>query len=469
MLYDTLVTPAILEHAAHARKMCISELGPRHCERIHAVKQKLIEEARLGKCVVRLKGGDSLLFGRGGEEAQALREAGIDFEIVPGVTAAIGAAAFTGIPLTHRGISSAVTLVTGHDNPGEGETDIDWGLMAKLPGTLAVYMGLSRLAAITQALIRNGKPSDTPAAVVHAATLGSQQTIVAPLGLIADKVKSAGFKSPSLIIIGPVVEQRDSLSWFEHRPLFGKRVLICRPRVQAAELARRLEELGAVALTMPVVEILPPLDPQPMLKAIARISDFQWLVFTSVNGVQAFLDRLLKSGHDLRVLGHLRIAAIGPATAAALESYHLVLDVMPDEYRSEKLADALREHVSGKRVLLVRADRGREVLRDELEKFADVHQVAAYSQVDVEKVDPSILDMLRDGNVDYIVLTSSNIAHALARLLDNECVRHLSSGRTKIVSISPVTTATIREHGWPIAAEASKYTMDGVLQALQSV
>jgi len=457
----------MLDHAPlHAERICVTELGPRHVERIGPIQQKLIEAAREGKCVVRLKGGDPFLFGRGGEEAEALCAAGIPFEVVPGVTAALGVAAYAGIPLTHRAFASAVAFVTGHENPDKGEPGLDWDKLAQFPGTLVVYMGLARLPTIARTLIDLGKPADTPAAVMCDGTTSEQRTVVAPLCDIGAAVQATGMASPALILIGPVVALRQRLAWFEHLPLYGRRILVCRPRAQAGELVQRLEELGAVALVLPVVEIHPPADWAPVDAAIDNLVDFHWLVFTSVNGVEGFLGRLRQRGRDLRALGSLRLAAIGPATAAALRGYHLEPDLVPEAYRSESLAAALKPHVAGRRVLLARADRGRELLRDELESIAQVQQVAVYAQVDAVQPDPDILEQLRRGEIDDVVLTSSNIARSLARLLDDPCQAMLRSGQTRIVSISPVTSATVRELGWPVAVEATQYTMAGVVQAL---
>ena len=467
VLYDRLVPTRMLDFApANAERICVTELGPCHVERCGSIQDKLIEAARRGQCVVRLKGGDPFLFGRGGEEAEALHKAGIPFEVVPGVTAALGAGAYAGIPLTHRTVASAVAFVTGHENPDKGEEQVDWKALAAFPGTLAIYMGLARLSAIAQALIGHGKAADTPAAAIHACTTPEQRTVTGTLSDIGDRVKAAELTSPALVLIGHVVAMREDLAWFDRLPLRGRRVLICRPRAQAGDLAERLEELGAVPLLLPVVEIRPPADWAAVDAVIARLADYHWLVFTSVNGVHSFIGRLRQSGRDLRALGHLRLATIGPTTAAALRGYHLDADLVPGEYCSEGLAAMLKPHVAGKRVLLARADRGRELLRDELSAVADVHQVAVYSQVDAVEHDGLVLDRLRRGEIDDVVLTSSNIARALARALDDACLDRMRSGRPRIISISPVTSAAIRELGWPVAAEAETYTMEGVVKAM---
>jgi uroporphyrinogen III methyltransferase/synthase len=467
VLYDKLVPPRLLEHAPpSAERVCVAELSDCHAERYRPVQEALIEAARRGRCVVRLKGGDPFLFGRGGEEAEALRRAGIPYEVVPGVTAALGAAACAGIPLTHRGHASAVAFVTGHESPAKGESALDWAALARFPGTLVVYMGMSRLAQIARALVEQGKPADTPAAAVHWATTGDQRTVAAPLAEIAAAVKAAGLTPPALVVIGPVVALRPGLAWLEDLPLFGKRVLVTRPRPQAAAMVRRLDELGAVPLLLPVLEVREPADWGPVDGALARLGSFGWVVFTSANGVHAFLGRLRQTGRDLRALGPVRLAAIGPRTAEALRGYHLEPDLVPAVFRSEELAAALAGPVAGQRVLLARADRGRDVLPRELARVADVEQVAVYSQADVIEPDPAVLDALRRAEIDYVTLTSPNVARSFVAVLDGACRARLQSGEVRLVTISPVTSAAVRELGLAVAAEATEYTADGVVDAL---
>ncbi len=467
VIYDNLVAPALLDYAPPAAKrICVTELGEHHVERYGPVQQMLIELARQGWRVVRLKGGDPYVFGRGGEEAQALHEAGIAFEVVPGVTAALGAAAFAGIPLTHRGLASGVALVTGHEKPDKDGT-LDWSALARFPGTLVIYMGMSRLGQIVQSLCDQGKPADTPAAAIQHATTGEQRLVEAPLKDLPAAVGAAGLTAPAVIIIGPVVGLRKNLAWFERRPLFGKRVLVTRPRHQAGELVRRLSDLGAVPEVLPAVEIRDPPDWAPVDQALARLEKYHWLIFTSANGVQAFLGRLRQSGRDLRALGGLRLAAIGPKTAQALRHYHLQPDLVPDKYQSEDLAAQVRAVLQpGQRLLLARADRGREVLRDQLAAVAQVDQIAVYSQVDAVEADPEILDRFRRGQIDFVLLTSSNIARAIVHLLDPPSRARVESGRTQLVSISTVTSSTIRELGLPVAAEATHATQEGVVETL---
>jgi uroporphyrinogen III methyltransferase/synthase len=468
VLYDKLVPAVLLDYApAEAERVCVIELGPCHAQRHTPINERMIAAARAGRRVVRLKGGDPYVFGRGGEEAEALHQAGIPFEVVPGVTAALGTAAYAGIPLTHRAISSAVALVTGHEDPEKPESTLDWAALARFPGTLVFYMGISRLERIARSLIANGMSAETPAAAVHAATTGRQLTVTAPLAALPGRVRAEGISSPGLVLIGPVVALREAMSWFERRPLFGRRVLISRPRHQAGVLAERLVELGALPFVLPAVEVRPAHDWGPVDRALCELSSYAWVVFTSANGVTALLDRLPVVGLDLRALGGVRLAAIGPKTADALRQYHLEPDLVPARYQSEDLAAALIPHLQpGQRVLLARADRGRELLREELSTVCAVEQIAVYSQVDAVELDDDVLDHLRRGEVDYITLTSANIARSLLGRLDATCRARIDAGEVRLVSISPVTSAEVARLGLPVAAEAAEATADGLIAAM---
>ncbi|MFO0926629.1 MAG: uroporphyrinogen-III C-methyltransferase [Gemmataceae bacterium] len=469
VLYDRLVNPRLLEHApAAARRVCVEELpGTSQPDRWPYIHALLIAEARQGRRVVRLKGGDPMVFGRAGEEAVALREAGIAYEIVPGVTAAAAASACAAVPLTHRDHSSAVALVTGHEQPGKPSSRLDWEALARFPGTLVFYMGVSRVAPIVQALTAHGLAGDTPAAVVERASTPAQRTVTATLAALPAVVEREGVRAPALLLIGPVVTLRDSIAWFERRPLFGKTVLVTRPRHQAADMVRQIEELGGAAVVLPTVEVLDPPDWSAVDGALARLATFHWLVFTSVNGVDTFVRRLRQTGRDLRALGGVKLAAIGPATAEALRRYHLDPDLVPPVYNSEGLAAALAERVGGQRVLLARADRGLEVLRVELSQVADVEQVAVYHQrdVDLDPDDETLARVIR-GEIEYVTLTSSNIARSLLAALGPAGHEAIRQGRVKLVTISPTTSGAVRAMGLPVAAETDVYTTAGVVQAL---
>lgn len=466
VVYDQLVPPRLLDYAAPtAERRCVRELAPCHGTRLRLVVEVLIAAARQGRRVVRLKGGDPFLFGRGGEEAEALRQAGIPYEVVPGVTAALGAAS-AGIPLTHRDHASAVALVTGHEDPLKRESSLDWEVLARFPGTLVIYMGRSRLSAVVQALLAQGRSPETPVAVIHWATTGRQQTVTAPLGQIAAVVQQAGLTAPVVVIVGAVVSLREQLAWREQLPLFGKGVLLTRPRGQALALARQLEQLGAAVWLLPVIEVAEPLDWGPVDRALEQLSSYHWLVFTSANGVHALLRRLRQRGQDLRALAGVRLAAIGPRTAETLRSYHLEPDLVPPRYCSEELAAALAPRVAGQRVLLARADRGRDVLPRLLAEVAQVEQIAVYRQCDLVQADPAVLEALRQGAIHYVTLTSPSIARAFVALLDPDSRRLLEQRQVQLVALSPVTGAALRELGLPVAAEAQEYTQAGLVTAL---
>jgi uroporphyrinogen III methyltransferase/synthase len=356
--------------------------------------------------------------------------------------------------------------VTGHENPTKPHSGLDWSALARFPGTLAVYMGMARLDLIVRVLVEQGKPPDTPAAVVAWAGTGDQRRVQAPLAELPEAVRSAGLAAPAVVLIGPAVGLAPETSWFEQRPLFGRRVLVTRPRPQAADMVRRLEQLGAIPYVLPAVEIQPLDDWSEVDDRLARLHEYDWLVFTSANGVQALLGRLRQTGRDLRALGGIRLAAIGPATAEALNGFHLNADLVPDQYRSEGLAAALAATAAGRHILLARADRGREVLREELERVAVVDQVAVYRQCDAVPADTKVHDAFRRGEIDFVTLTSANVARAFLRSLDEIGRARVHGGDVKLVTISPVTSAAVTELGFPVAGEAREYTTEGLLSEL---
>ena len=469
VVYDHLASPRLLDLAPAGATRILAGKSVGHCILSQdEINQLLIDHARAGRVVVRLKGGDPLTFGRGGEEALRLREAGIPFEIVPGVTAALGVAAYAGIPITHRSMASAVAFVTGHTDPETNDpTDsrLDWPALAAFPGTLVVYMGVTHLASICRTLMRSGKAGDTPSAVVQSATLSSQRAIVGTLATIAQKAAHTSIGPPALLIVGRVVELSSELAWFERLPLFGQRIVVTRPREEGQRAALALESLGAEVILAPTVEIQPIDDTAAIDACLDRLGEYQWLVFTSTNGVRFFLERLFTSGRDIRAFGHLKIAAIGPTTALALKDYYLTADIVPSSYRSEALAEALGRAAAGSKILLARADRGRTLLKDELEHVADVDQVAVYQNLDAPALDAQVLERIGDGTVDWITLTSSAITERLYALLP-EAARARVGREVRLASISPVTTKTAARLGWKVAVEATEFTWDGLVQAL---
>ncbi|QDU46454.1 Uroporphyrinogen-III C-methyltransferase [Symmachiella dynata] len=468
VLYDGLVNPLLLLNtSADTERTCRSHTAHGRMLNQTEINQRLIDEARSGKTVVRLKGGDPFIFGRGGEEAEALRTAGIDYEIVPGVTAATGASAYAGVSLTHRKWASAVAFVTGHEDPAKTDSLLDYAALAAFPGTLVFYMGLHRLEEITRRLIEFGKSPATPAIVISQGTTSRQQSVTAPLSDLPAAVRQAQLRAPSLIVVGDCVRQRETIRWFEQRPLLGRRIGIPRPLAQALPVVEQANDLGADCLLMPTIDILPPEDWTAVDEAISRLADYDWLIFTSANGVEYFLSRLRETGGDMRDLGGLKLATIGPATAAALETFHLTADLVPPEFRAESLAATLAPHVQGQRLLWARASRGRDVLPQTLQGAgATVDEVVTYQNVDVDNFDPQVVEVLDRGEVDWIALSSPSIARQLRQLLSPEALGHI--GKTiRLASISPVTTAAAQEAGLTIHAEARDYSWPGLFTAIQ--
>lgn len=470
VLYDGLVNPILLRHShAKAERTCrVSEGGGRHLDQ-DEINQRLIAAAKLGKTVVRLKGGDPFVFGRGSEEAAALAAEGIPFEVVPGVTAAVAAGEYAGFSVTHRDHASAVAFITGHEDPTKESPSLDYQVLAAFPGTLVFYMGWHRLRQIADSLIAAGKNADTPVAVISHASWPSQQAVTATLATIADAVANAGLRPPSLIVVGECVRQREQLAWFENRPLFGQRIGVTRAEEQADTQIDRIFELGAEPVLMPTIEIEPPESWDSVDATIRRIGDFDWLVFTSVNGVRALLRRMWELGGDARSLSKAKLAAIGPSTAAALEEFRLRADVVPETFRAEHLAAELCSKVRGQRVLWARANRVRNVLRNELTAAgAQLEEVIVYQHRDVTTWPDDVNQRLIAGQLDWIGVSSPAIARNVARLMP-EAARSQLGQKVRIASISPVTSAACQEVGLPVSAEATEHTWDGILAALGRV
>ncbi|MGE5282771.1 MAG: uroporphyrinogen-III C-methyltransferase [Chloroflexota bacterium] len=424
---------------------------------IHA---RLIEAARAGKSVVRLKGGDPFVFGRGGEEGEALRAAGVEFEVVPGVTAGVAAAAYAGIPVTHRDESSAVAFLTGHEDPEKEESAIDWHALARFPGTLVFYMGVKRLAANAAALIAAGRDAGEPAAAIERGTMAGQRTVVATLGTLADAAEREGVSAPALIVVGPVVERREALSWLERRPLYGRRVVVTRARAQASGLAKRLRNLGAEVVELPAIRIEPRIGSDEVKEAIERIGEYSLVCLTSPNGVQLLFEALRAAGLDARALADATVAAIGPGTARALAKRSIDADFVPDRYVAEALVEALDEvDVDGKRVLVARAAEARDVLPDALRgRGAEVDVVALYETVR-EEPSPEAVEAAQGAG--YVTFTSSS---TVRNLIDALGERFPAAAR--VVSIGPVTTDAARDAGLTVHVEAERHDIEGLVEAL---
>ncbi|HEX3870247.1 MAG TPA: uroporphyrinogen-III C-methyltransferase [Pirellulales bacterium] len=462
VLYDYLVNPRILEHApVSAQRVCLGRHGRDRVWSQDEINQRLVADAQAGRVVVRLKGGDPAVFARLADETDALVAAKVPFEVVPGITTALAVGSHAGIPLTHRGLASAVALVTGHEQDEKPGESLDFAALAAFPGTLVFYMGVTSVSHWTQALIAGGKSPDTPAAIIRRCSWPDQRTIRCTLGEVAGQVTQQKIRPPVVVVVGHVAGIESAIDWFTLRPLHSVRVLVTRPRGQGDVLARHLEELGAEVLSQPAIEILPPEDWRDVDRAIERIGDYDWLVFSSSNGVQAFLGRLHSLGRDVRSLGNVKLAAIGPATAEALWACHLAVDVQPNEYRAEALADALVSKARGKRFLLARASRGRDVLAPHLrDAGATVDEVVVYRSIDAAQPDPEVAQSLAAGKIDWVTVTSSAIARSLVHLFGEDL------RRSKLVSISPLTSETLAELGFTPSAEAAQYTAEGIVAAL---
>jgi len=463
VLYDYLASPELLAHVrAEAERICLGRHGHGRLMSQTEINETMVRHATNGHAVVRLKGGDPAIFARLAEELAALNAAGVAYEIVPGVTASQAASSHASIPLTGRDEASCVAFVTGQEKHDQSSADtLDYAALAKFPGTLVFYMGVTTAPVWSRALIDHGKRADTPVAIVRRCSLSDQQTWFTTLDEIGELVRTTKLRPPAVVIVGDVAKERDVSNWFTTRPLFGRTVLITRPEHQSDDLAARLQNLGANVLRQPAIEIGPPTDWTPVDQSIERLPDIHWLVFSSSNGVEYYLGRLLALGHDLRRLARVRLAAIGPGTAAALTEFHLKADVQPDTYRAESLAESLTPIAHGKKVLLIRASRGREVLAEMLTAAgATVEQVVVYESRDVETADEDIAHALAAGSIDVTTVTSSAIAHSLVRLFGDDL------RKTRLAVISPVTAATLTELGFAPAIVAATYTTEGLIDAI---
>jgi uroporphyrinogen III methyltransferase/synthase len=458
ILYDHLANDRLLDLApAHAEKIYVGKKRATHEVTQEEISAMMIDRASRGLTVVRLKGGDPFIFGRGGEEMEALAAAGLPFEIVPGVTTPLGIAAYTGVPLTHREHSSAVTFVTGHNVEA-----IDWSKVGASE-TIVLFMGLVNFPAIARALIEKGRSPATPAMAVRWATRPNQETIVGTLETLPQRVSGAAMKPPATIIIGEVVALRDKFNWYERLPLFGQRIVVTRDRLQTSDLADPLEALGADAILLPTIEIRGPSDPQPLSDAIAKLESYDWLIFTSANGVHYFIDALDKSAHDLRRLKS-RICAIGPATKAAVEALHLKVDLMPQEYVAESLVEAFaKENLQFSRILLPRAAVARDLVPRELSRRgATIDVVEAYQTVAPADLAERARGILAR-KPHWITFTSSSTVTNFIAAAGREVLTQI-----KIASIGPITSATLREHNIEPIVEARPHTIGGLVDALRT-
>ncbi len=459
--YDRLIPPGALDGArADAELVYVGKAPGKPSVPQEEIGERLIEAARAGRSVVRLKGGDPFVFGRGGEEGEALRDAGVEFEVVPGVTAGIAATAYAGIPVTHRDDASAVAFVTGHEDPEKEESALDWKALAGFPGTLVFYMGVKHLADNALALIVAGRNPAEPAAAVERGTMDRQRTVVATLGTLAEAVEREGIGAPALIVVGKVVERREALAWLERRPLHGKRVVVTRARAQASGLAATLRQLGAEVVELPAIRIEPTIETDEVRKAAGGIGDYALIVLTSPNGVRLLFEALRAAGLDARALSSATVAAIGPGTARALAKAGIAADIVPERFVAESLVEALDQvDVTGKRVLVARAAEARDVIPDHLSgRGAEVDVIALYETVR-EQPSPEAVEVAQFA--DYVTFTSSSTVRNLTDALGDRFPKD-----ARIVSIGPVTSEAARNADLEVHVEATRHDVDGLVHAL---
>ena len=467
VVYDHQVPAALLRGArAGAEQIDVGPAAPRTMDQ-EAISILLAEKVRERKSVIRLKWGDPFVFDSGGKEALLLREQGIPFEIIPGIPAAIGGAAYAGIPITYPGADDVVTFVRGHEGQSEEAPDVNWASLASLGGTIVCYAGARQIQSIAKALVTHGRPPDEPAALVYDATTPAQRTVTGTLSTIADASRD---DAPALFVIGRVAALREHLRWFDDRPLFGRRIVVTRSREQAGELIDMLEERGADAIAAPTIRIAPPEDETALEEAVAKASTFDWIVFTSANGVDSFMSRLT-AGADVRELKGVHVCAVGPSTASRLLRYGIRADLMPSEYRAEAVMDALRTlgPLRGKHVLLPRADIGRDVLVDELRQAgADVTDVVAYRTTRAPADgagDRDIYRMLLDGQIDAVTFTSASTVRNFAQIHGLEQAADLLRG-TVVAAIGPVTAEAAQQLGIETTVQPQRYTIPDLVDAL---
>jgi uroporphyrinogen III methyltransferase / synthase len=470
VFHDRLIPPGALDGAREGAELVYVGKAPGRPSIPQAeIAERMVAAAREGKSVVRLKGGDPFVFGRGGEEGEALREAGVEFEVVPGVTAGVAATAYAGIPVTHRDDASAVAFVTGHEDPEKPATALDWEALARFPGTLVFYMGVKRLADNAAALIEAGRDADEPAAAVERGTTEGQRTAVATLGTLAEAVARERIGAPALIVVGPVVERRETLAWLERRPLHGKRIVVTRARAQASGLAATLRGLGATVVELPAIRIEPRIESDEVRRAVESIGDYALICLTSPNGVRLLFEALANAGLDARALGGSKqkhvgggatIAAIGPGTERVLAEHGIQADVVPERFVAEALVEALEEiDVTDRAVLVARAAEARDVLPEALrERGAEVDVVALYETVREEPA-PEAVEAAQDA--DYVTFTSSSTVRNLTEALGGRFPHG-----ARVVSIGPVTSETARAAGLEVNVEAERHDVDGLLAAL---
>jgi uroporphyrinogen III methyltransferase / synthase len=469
VVYDYLANPVLLDYApAAAERIYVGRRDRGAYQDQHEVNHLLIGKAREGHVVVRLKGGDPFVFGRGGEEAEAVAEAGIPFEVVPGVTSAVAVPAYAGIPVTHRTLASTVAFVTGHEDPTKGTSSMEWPRLASADGTLVFLMGMKNLPAIVERLTKDGKSLETPVALIRWGTRSHQRTVVGTLNNIVEKAEQAHMEPPTIIVVGQVVRLRDQLNWYETRPLFGKRILVTRAREQAGELSTLLADYGAEPVEYPVIQIVPPESWRELDEALAELSRYDWLVFTSVNGIRPFMERLKHKGQDARALSGLRIGCIGPRTGEELARYGLSADLIPAQFQAEGLIATMTEAgVSGRRILIARAAVAREILPDQLRAAgAEVHVVTVYRTIRPLGEVQRLKDQLAARDLHVMTFASSSTVRNFCALFENRDEMRMLTADVAVACIGPVTAHTAEEEGLPVTIMAKDNTIPALVDAI---
>ncbi|WP_372897025.1 uroporphyrinogen-III C-methyltransferase [Stieleria sp.] len=462
VLYDGLSNAEILALAPAAEHICVGKHGQTRIWRQDEIIQEMLRHAALGKSVARLKGGDPAVFARTSEEVDALNQAGIPFEIVPGITAALAAGSYAGIPITDRKLASAVALVTGHEQPGKSESALDWDALARFPGTLVIYMGVTTAKVWTDALINAGKDPATPTALVRRCSLPDQTTLHCRLDEVAQRLTPASnFRPPVIAIIGAVTTLADSMRWVQHRPLHGQTILVTRPADQADVLADAIRDLGGYPLIAPAIAVKPIDDFTALDRSIENLDDTDQLIFCSANGVEHYFRRLHELRYDSRRLAGISVAAIGKKTQLKLLEQGIRTDILPEDYRATSLVDELQSSAAGQSITIIRASRGSDELPSKLKNAgAEVHEVVAYQNVDVDSADPSIIEAMDDGKIDWVTVTSSATAINLSRLYGDR-LKHV-----RLAAISPVTAAALEERGLTVHAVANPFTIEALLHEI---
>lgn len=469
VVYDYLANPKLLEYARQdAEIIYVGKMGGKHTMSQDEINALLVDRCKKGKTIARLKGGDPFIFGRGGEEAEDIVRAGLKYEVVPGVTAASAASAYAGIPLTHRSYTSSVSFITGHEDPTKDESSLNWEKIGSGAGTLVFFMGIKNLPNIAANLMKNGKPKETPVAVIRWGSTPEQKTVVGTLETIVEKIKKEGIKPPALTIVGDVVKLKPVLDWYETKPLFGRKIVVTRAREQASGFAERLADLGADVIEFPTIETIRPDSWDNLDRALSNLPQFNWIIFTSINGVKFFVNRLKETGGDIRDLKGIKICAIGPKTAEAVENLGVRVDFTPEEYRAESIIEGLgAKNLKGKKILIPRAKVAREVLPDELKKLgAQVTIAETYVTIKPEAKKEATQKLFEEGRVDAVTFTSSSTVKNFVDMWGEDETKKLMNG-VAVASIGPITSDTAKKYGLNPVIEPAEYTTAKLAKALE--